>query len=167
MDESSIGFSRGVASARANPKCTVRFPLPTTIPYPLTLPLFRQLSATHVRPPRSLKITLLYKMKRLGIRGLRTTCWVCAFQLLHFSQTIGPRLRVSWMRVNYRAANVQLKKNKNGNEDYNRTCHDHRVRHCTDGWRILRNQPIKYHVTPMWIAATALRFRKNGAMNVL
>src|SRR5260370_14724160 len=47
MDESSIGFSRGGAFAPANPKCTVRFQLPTIIRYPL---MWLLSSAIVVRP---------------------------------------------------------------------------------------------------------------------
>src|SRR5260370_38183104 len=35
MEEQWIGFLQGVAFERANPECTVRFQLPTTIRYPL------------------------------------------------------------------------------------------------------------------------------------
>ncbi len=47
MDEPSIGFLPGVAFARANPECTVRFQLPTTIRYPL---MWLLSSAIVVRP---------------------------------------------------------------------------------------------------------------------
>jgi len=57
-----------------------------------------------------------------------------AFRLLRFSWTIGPRLRACGMQVNYRTTDVQLKKNKNGNEDHSRTCHDQSVGRCGDFW---------------------------------